>query len=463
MIIRSTRTAELRLALDRAGRYYDVDGRLHVPLSKISKADVNEYLGSEIPDSEALGLSPRKVYRLYRDPKELAAAAATFNNLQLLMDHVPVTPGEPMKEITVGSMGTDAAFSDPWLTNSLVVWDQEGIDAVESEKKCALSCAYRYVADMTPGTHKGLTYDGVMRSIAGNHVALVETGRAGPDVVVGDSKLETAPMKIKSRKALMVQGALAAYLGPRLAADAKLDLTATLSGVTAKSFPKAKAKIVAGVTKLTTGKLAADADLEGLVELMDALERVEDEPEAVDEIPDEMPAVDDEGGDVKAFLKDKLSEDDFNSACAMMEKGAADADPDDKEDKDAPSKKDDEPKDKKDDKPAMDAAAVSKIVTASVSAAVAAERQRGERLAEARELVAPIVGALACDSADEMLRLALDEAGVDHAEVKDYASLKALVTLASRKSAPEPVIAQDRASGSDWLTKNFPDAKRIVA
>ena len=39
---------------------------------------------------------------------------------------------------------------------------------------------------MTPGDYQGEPYDGLMRDIVGNHVALVREGRAGADVVVGD-------------------------------------------------------------------------------------------------------------------------------------------------------------------------------------------------------------------------------------------------------------------------------------
>ena len=51
-----------------------------------------------------------------------------------------------------------------------------------------LSCAYRYDPDFTQGTYDGQRYDFVMRNIRGNHVALVEEGRAGPDVVVADKQ-----------------------------------------------------------------------------------------------------------------------------------------------------------------------------------------------------------------------------------------------------------------------------------
>jgi uncharacterized protein len=144
------------LAFDRASvRSYDRDGRLHVEISNISKAAVNSYIGREIPDYKALGLDPDKVYQLLRDPDELAKAAPTFNNIHMLSRHVPVTADNHKPDLVIGSTGTDAAFDAPHLQNSLVIWARDAIDDVESEVKKELSSAYRYRADMTPGTYEG--------------------------------------------------------------------------------------------------------------------------------------------------------------------------------------------------------------------------------------------------------------------------------------------------------------------
>ena len=163
------------LAFDKATiRRVDADGRLHIAATPISKACVNPYLGSEIPGCGELGLDPQKVYLLYRDPAELERSAATFNNLQLLSRHVAVSAQDHQPDIVVGSTGTDAEFKAPYLLNSLVVWASDAIEGVESDRKKELSSAYRYRADMTPGTADGQPYDGVMRDIVGNHVCLVE-------------------------------------------------------------------------------------------------------------------------------------------------------------------------------------------------------------------------------------------------------------------------------------------------
>lgn len=171
-------------------RSYDRDGRLHVSMTPISKANICEYYGNEIPNAETLGLEPNRKYKLFRHPDELAKAAKTFNNLPLLSKHVPITSDTHNSGLVIGSTGTDAEFKDPYLLNSLVIWPQDAIDDVESEDKRELSCAYHYLADMTPGTYMGEPYEGVMRNIIGNHVALVKAGRAGSDVMVMDSKPE---------------------------------------------------------------------------------------------------------------------------------------------------------------------------------------------------------------------------------------------------------------------------------
>ena len=175
--------------VERSVRSIDANGYLQVEVSPISKAMVCDYLGSEIPDSEALGLAPDQIYQLLRDPDELAKGAYTFNGIPLMSVHLPVTPDEPQREYRVGAVGTDARFESPYLLNSLCVWDAESIAGIETKEQCELSAGYRYRADMTPGKYEGTPYHGVMRDIKGNHVCLVPEGRCGSDVIVMDAAI----------------------------------------------------------------------------------------------------------------------------------------------------------------------------------------------------------------------------------------------------------------------------------
>ena len=267
------------LALDRASvRDYDGDGRLHITTAHISKANVCPYMGKEIPDADKLGLDPKRIYQLLRAPDELEKAAKTLNNIQLLIKHDPVSIDDPKKELIVGSTGTDAEWNEPYLDNSLVVWDAEAIEGIESDQQKELSAGYYYTADMTPGKYKGIAYDGVMRNIRFNHVALVVEGRAGNDVVVGDST-ENLPMKRKNlltRKASMAKGAIAVCLQQHLAYDAKIDLNSPLASVSDTNWGASKVKIATYLKQLPVrnfkNKQAMDAAIEDVVKLLDSLD-----------------------------------------------------------------------------------------------------------------------------------------------------------------------------------------------
>ena len=209
---------ELALDASLQNRRYDADGQLHIHRTPISKATVNPYYGREIPDSDRLGLEPERIYYLLRDPGELAKAAPSFQNKQLMFKHIAVSADDPKQDSIAGTIGSDVEFVAPYLMANIAIWDAEAIAGVETDTVRELSASYRYRADMTPGLYEGRRYDGVMRDIQGNHVALVQAGRAGSDVMAADSKLETK-METKFGKALY---AILCAASPKLAADAAL-------------------------------------------------------------------------------------------------------------------------------------------------------------------------------------------------------------------------------------------------
>lgn len=250
------------LAMDRAPsvRRFDAQGFLHVDASPLSKEQIRPYYGREIPGWQTLGLDASRVYRLYCPAEELAAAADTFNNMPLLSEHVPVDADNIPDELIIGSTGSHCTFDGQYLKNNLVVWKRKAIDGVLSNRKRQISSGYRYKPDMTSGIFQGVQYDGVMRLLEANHVVLCVEGRAGPDVTVGDEI-----MKLKSRTALMIGGALAASIRPLLAADARVDITDALGSVTAAGMADATlgmdTQIADAVLSLVTPHLAADQSL----------------------------------------------------------------------------------------------------------------------------------------------------------------------------------------------------------
>ncbi|MDI9276176.1 DUF2213 domain-containing protein [Pantoea sp. EABMAA-21] len=431
-----------RLAFDRASvRKLDHVGRLQVSVSNISKANVCPYYGREIPGHEELGLDPDKIYRLYRDPDELKKASDTFNNIPILCIHTPDFPGDPPREYRVGSTHSSASFDGTYLTNGLSIWDNSAIAGIETEEQKELSSSYQYRADMTPGeSPEGDEYEGVMRDIVGNHVALVETGRAGADVVVGDSlPQEFKHMKL-DRKGVAIRAALGAILKPRLAQDAApKDLTAILN---AHKTPKA---IAQAITAKYKPSLAADMELEPeeLVEIIEA------SSEGVE--PDEEVKVsgdDDKEGIMAALREAGVSEELIAKIAAALSPAVA-ADEDKDDDKDD--------KDKKVDKPAMDAAI---RLAADSATKKAAENFRLVRQAE--QDVKPLVGDLvAMDSAEDVYRTALEQHGVDVEGVHPSAFRAMVAQAISHKENSRPApLAQDAASISDF-EKEFPTAGKL--
>lgn len=482
------------LAFDRATvRRIDQDGRLHVEITNISKAAVNPYLGGEIPGFEELGLEPDRIYQLLRDPDELEAGAASFNNLPVLSEHVPVSAIDHRPGLVVGSTGTDAVFQAPYLKNSMVVWSAKAIDGIESEEKREISCAYRYVPVMEPGTYKGVRYDGRMTKLVGNHVALVAAGRAGADVVVGDSQLKEAHMQFKplSRRATLAKGALLGLTTPVLAADARLNLDKLLQGVTAANWRAKKPGIIAAIRP----KLAADANIGHITKLLDSLDnegetpsgsppggalpdpnQAEDPNAAPGDPSDKIGIDDDEGADavdadpaeeILAMLRGKLSDEDLAAVQAKLQAvlspeapPAADTPP--------PIPGTDTPPDGapvggapvggveggEADKPfgGMDSAAVTKLVADATEKVRRQLREAGE----AREAVRPYVGsvAVALDSGEAVYKAALDILKVPTAGVHPSA-YRAILQAQPRVGEPrrQAPIAQDAAAASGLASR----------
>ena len=194
------------VAFDESVRSIDENGHLRIAKTVISKAQVDPYFGREIPgyDPETkthkLGLDPSRIYQLLRCPVELEKTADTAKGKQILFKHIYVDSKTPEKELTVGAIGSDVTYEDGKLYADLTFWDDEAISLIDSEKMEQLSYSYYFDPVMTPGEFEGVAYDGVMRNIHGNHLALVERGRIGRDAVISDSLPFDMRLNMKLKK-----------------------------------------------------------------------------------------------------------------------------------------------------------------------------------------------------------------------------------------------------------------------
>ncbi|EMP51336.1 hypothetical protein C790_01251 [Morganella morganii SC01] len=373
-------------------RSKDGNGHLIVERTVLSKAAVNPYRGKEIPGFESLGLDPEKVYYLLRDPAELERAAKTFSKKQLLIRHVPVDSDEPQKEDTIGTIGSDITFESGMLYGDLCVWDGYAIDLIESEKMKELSAGYGYTPDMTPGEYEGQHYDGVMRNIFGNHVALVERGRIGRDAIISDHQTVDLETEMKLKK-----GAL-----PEVAAQIKKAL-----GMDA-DIPENQLHAI-----LTAVKLGMDVSPEDLVGAKD--EEEEKAEEAAKKAQDEEEA----------------------------KKKAADEEEAEKKAKDEEAAKKQASDNEEESKKAMDAAlsATKDDTIKQMTAMFSAVRD-----------VEPLVGVIAMDgftSADDVYKYALKQKGIACDGVTGV-GLASMVKMAKdTASTAKPKVAMDADAFAD--------------
>ena len=239
----ATTRSIVRLANDRSVRSYDQDGRLRVSSAVLTKACVSDYLGNELPNFESLGLNPQATYSLLRPAEELRAALSTFNNIPILSTHVPVNAADHQPSLVIGATGSDAKLTGDELTNSLVIWAQSGIDMIESGRARSLSVGYYYVPQMQSGQFMGVPYQGVMRDIVANHLAVVDQPR-----VMGAQVGDAAPRL--NRRLIMADSddardKLLTFLAGKLDGNDLLQVIRIVDGADDDETDEAEAKVQA--------------------------------------------------------------------------------------------------------------------------------------------------------------------------------------------------------------------------
>jgi hypothetical protein len=426
---------------------------MHVAKSHISKADVNPYYGREIPGYEQLGLDPEKIYQLLRDPEELEKAAPTFARLPILKEHVPVTAEAPRQDLVIGAIGSDVEFNDPYLDSDLSFWIDSAIAGIETEDVKELSCAYRYVPVMEPGVYKGKAYDGRMTQIQGNHLALVQDGRAGSDVVVADEDLFQKNFKEKTMKMTKLGKALFAALSaksPKLAQDSALG--AIVGDASSKTLKDPALRGAMG-KKL----LALDAALnpQQLDSVIDALLDVEQNPDPTsasspieggegDSSPEEK---------MRKLLEGKVDKETMDAACGLLPKLSAED-----EDEEEKKRREEEERKRREATASEEKPIKKEDVERAMDSLGKKLRTQFKEAAEAANDVRPVVGdVIGMDSAAEIYSFALDQMKVGREGVQGIPALRALFKIASVQKNGGPAVAQDSAG----LEKRFPNVARF--
>lgn len=171
-----------RLTMDGARRR-TADGYLAAS-GHVARSGIQLYGGREVGRADL----PR--VRVFRPEGEVFDRASLTS-----LAHKPITIGHPAESVTAetwrkhaaGVVGGEILRDGDRIAVSLLLTDAEAIRALDGGKR-ELSAGYTCDLDFTAGrTPTGEAYDAVQRRIRFNHVALVERGRAGSEVRIGDS------------------------------------------------------------------------------------------------------------------------------------------------------------------------------------------------------------------------------------------------------------------------------------
>lgn len=175
-----------RLTLDARKR--TKEGYLAVR-AKAARTGIYDYLASEV-NAPADRFKPSDRVRIYRDADEVFSeeAVRSFIGRPITNDHpsVPVTANN-WKQFA-GGVNMGAMRDGDYLAFDLLLTDADLIADVDAGKR-ELSNGYATDIDWTPGhSPDGQAYDARQTTIRGNHVAVVDAGRAGPDCAIADGK-----------------------------------------------------------------------------------------------------------------------------------------------------------------------------------------------------------------------------------------------------------------------------------
>tara|TARA_A100000172_G_scaffold68779_1_gene48630 strand:+ start:118 stop:1170 length:1053 start_codon:yes stop_codon:yes gene_type:complete len=156
--------------------------------ARAARTGIYDYAGHEVDPNNEHGLRDKAVVKVYRPGDQVfdRASLASFVGKPITDNHPtdPVTRDNWRDHARGTIMG--AVRDGEYVAFDLMLTDGATIDAVEAGKR-ELSNGYATDLKFEPGNAPdGTAYDAVQTSITGNHIALVDRGRAGSECRISD-------------------------------------------------------------------------------------------------------------------------------------------------------------------------------------------------------------------------------------------------------------------------------------
>ena len=241
---------------------------LNVP---VARTGVQEYLPEE------LGISGGSMVEVYRPEEEVFSpeTMASFEGMPVTNDHPPegvdVSNIRALQKGHAHNVRRGIGDESDLLLADLIITDPHLIDLILDGKR-EISCGYTYELCEENGQY-------IQRKIRGNHVAVVDAGRAGPRVSIKDNKPERSKPNMKKSLSKILA---------RMAKDGDIETVAEI------------------IEEMIEPEAAAEETVE---EVAEAVEEVAEEPAAVVETPEGTTVVVDEAtlGEVISRLDQIIS------------------------------------------------------------------------------------------------------------------------------------------------------------
>lgn len=175
-----------KLTLDASKRTKDARGFLHAPAT-FARTGIQLYTAAEL-DAPSDRFKASDVVRVWRPAEEVFAAdvLAAFRGLPVTDEHPDedVTPTN-FARLAKGFVPGAATQDGETAVGEIVVSDHDTIRKVENDK-AELSVGYGCDIEWVSGSGPAGAYDGIMRAIRPNHLAIVSAGRCGPTCRIAD-------------------------------------------------------------------------------------------------------------------------------------------------------------------------------------------------------------------------------------------------------------------------------------
>jgi uncharacterized protein len=244
---------------------------------RASRTGIQTYSGAEV------GKPEMATVRVYRPESEVFKkdAMASFTTIPVTVDHPAIAvTADNWRQFAVGSTGEDIARDGDFIRVPIIVKDAAAIRQIENGKRqlsMGYTCDLKWETGTTDG---GFTYDAIQTNLVGNHLAIVDQARGGPDLIIdGDTKhmktvlIDGHSVEVSDAAEIAVKNLLDKFL----AADTARKTAETAVGTLTAQVSTKDGEIAALTKQVADGKMTPaqlDAAVAARVKVIDAAKRV---------------------------------------------------------------------------------------------------------------------------------------------------------------------------------------------